>query len=217
MTSSKYYTYAYLREDRTPYYVGKGINGRVYGPHGRISVPKDKNRILLLKQNLTEEEAFKHEIYMIAVLGRKDRQTGILRNLTDGGEGPSGAIRSEEYKRKMSERLSGKPRSEETKKRISHGNKGKQCGPNNPSYGKSLTVEQKRNLSEKNSGKNHPQAKTYILTDPHGTEYIVNGTLEVFCKEKGIKYKCMNAAAYRKQTTPRRNGWSIRESNSLFM
>ena len=33
---------------------------------------KDKSRIIFLKQNLTEEEAFKHEIYMIAVFGRKD-------------------------------------------------------------------------------------------------------------------------------------------------
>ena len=50
-------------------------------------VPKDKKRIIYLKKNLTEEEAFKHEKYMIAVLGRKDLGTGILRNLTDGGEG----------------------------------------------------------------------------------------------------------------------------------
>jgi hypothetical protein len=43
-----------------------------------------------LKRNLTEEEAFRHECYMIAVFGRKDIGTGILRNLTDGGDGVQG-------------------------------------------------------------------------------------------------------------------------------
>jgi DNA invertase Pin-like site-specific DNA recombinase len=56
-------------------------------------MPKDRNRVLILKRNLTEEEAFRHEIYMIAVFGRKDIGTGILGNKSDGGEGPSGAKR----------------------------------------------------------------------------------------------------------------------------
>jgi|688.fasta_scaffold04444_25 hypothetical protein len=83
----EYYTYAYLREDGTPYYIGKGINNRAYkGDCKSVRVPP-KNRILFLKTGLTEEEAFKHEIYIINILGRKDIGTGILRNLTDGGEG----------------------------------------------------------------------------------------------------------------------------------
>ena len=89
----QYYTYAYLREDRTPYYVGKGKCNRAYRKRkSEIKPPKDKSRIIKLKQNLTEEEAFKHEIYMIAVFGRKDLGTGILHNRTDGGEGTSGFI-----------------------------------------------------------------------------------------------------------------------------
>ena len=84
-----FYTYAYLREDRTPYYIGKGTGKRIYSTVKRVNLPKDKSRIIYLKQNLTEEEAFKHEVYMIAVFGRKDNGTGILRNRTDGGEGTS--------------------------------------------------------------------------------------------------------------------------------
>lgn len=98
-----FYTYAYLREgNRTPYYIGKGCGKRAYDSSHNVKVPDDKDRIIFLKQNLTEEEAFNHEKYMIAVLGRKDLGTGILRNMTDGGEGPSNP--SPEARRKNSER-----------------------------------------------------------------------------------------------------------------
>lgn len=94
-----YYTYAYLREDRTPYYIGKGCGKRSTVRGGRvISPPSDPSRILLLKRNLTEEEAFKHECYMIFVYGRKDLGTGILYNRTNGGDGPSGFRRSRELR-----------------------------------------------------------------------------------------------------------------------
>jgi general stress protein YciG len=99
----EYYTYAYLREDRTPYYIGKGKKDRIDNPlHNSIHLPP-KNRRIFLKQNLTEEESFKHEIYMIDVFGRKDLGTGILHNMTNGGQGVSGRIVSEEQREKMRE------------------------------------------------------------------------------------------------------------------
>ena len=97
-----FYTYAYLRkDDRTPYYVGKGCGKRAYESSHNVKVPDDNDRIIFLKQNLTEEEAFNHEKYMIAVLGRKDLGTGILRNMSDGGEGHSNP--SPESRRKNAE------------------------------------------------------------------------------------------------------------------
>jgi hypothetical protein len=95
MTSSNFYTYAYLRKrDNTPYYVGKGNGRRAFVKHEGISVPKDRSKIIFLKQNLTEEEAFKHEIYMISIFGRKDLGTGILLNRTNGGDGVSGHVKT---------------------------------------------------------------------------------------------------------------------------
>ena len=114
-----YYTYAYLREDRTPYYIGKGTGKRIYKTDRRVKPPKDKSRIIFLKQNLTEEEAFKHEKYMIAVFGRKDLGTGILRNMTDGGEGSSNRGTPEqrsEISRKGRAKLTPEQRSEREKK-----------------------------------------------------------------------------------------------------
>jgi len=90
----KSYVYAYLRDDRTPYYIGKGVGNRYKNPHNVTVPPAD--RIQFIKENLTDREAIKLEIELIAKYGRKDLGTGILRNLTDGGEGmlnPSLSIR----------------------------------------------------------------------------------------------------------------------------
>ena len=96
MTDRIYYTYGYLRQKDskiskagTLYYVGKGKGSRAFSYHRNTPVPKDRNRIIFLKENLTEKEAFDHEIKMIKFYGRVDIGTGILRNLTDGGDGPS--------------------------------------------------------------------------------------------------------------------------------
>lgn len=106
--SQRFYTYAYIRINGTPYYIGKGIKNRAYAKnHGKIPVPP-KERIIFLKQNLTEEEAFKHEIYMIAVFGRKDLGTGILLNRTNGGEGTTGNKKSLESRKKISQVQIGK-------------------------------------------------------------------------------------------------------------
>jgi hypothetical protein len=152
----KFYTYAYLREDRTPYYVGKGKGNRAYKKgKSEIGKPKDKSKIIFLKQNLTEQEAFKHEIYMIAVFGRKDLGTGILRNQTDGGEGISGNItkpHSEETKRKIGEANKGRTHSEEIKRKIGES----KTGEKNHNYGKSFSEEYRKKLSEAHKGENHP-------------------------------------------------------------
>lgn len=97
----EFYTYAYLREDGTPYYIGKGRGNRIYSKQRGVKAPKNKSRIIFLKKDITEEEAFKHEVYMIFVFGRKDLGTGILRNKTNGGEGATGRQWSEKSRDKV--------------------------------------------------------------------------------------------------------------------
>jgi NUMOD3 motif-containing protein len=79
----------WLREDGTPYYVGKGRGLRAFRSKAHaVRRPKDSNRIVVFPMN-SEKDAFESEIALIELFGRKDLGTGILRNRTDGGEGAS--------------------------------------------------------------------------------------------------------------------------------
>ena len=179
----KYYTYAYLREDRTPYYIGKGTENRAFKRSKTdIKPPIDKSRVIFLKQQLTEEEAFKHEIYMIAVFGRKDLGTGILRNLTDGGEGCSGLIHSEDTRNKRSKSNKGNTHSEETKKKIGVAHSGKQISEEHKeklrdfNIGKKLSKSTKIKISEVTKGQNNPfYGKTHTEETKNKMKKIKNG------------------------------------------
>ncbi len=114
----------YLRENGTPYYVGKGKGNRAYDNHGtRFQVPPSE-QIKIVLTNLTEEQAFANEIDFIAWYGRLDINTGILENRTHGGEGSSGFRHTDEFKiRLKTESIfvtnnPGKNKSKETKEKI---------------------------------------------------------------------------------------------------
>jgi hypothetical protein len=81
-----------------------------------------------IKENLSEKKAFKLETELIKLIGRIDLKTGPLCNFTNGGEGTSGVIVSEETRKKRSEVRIGKKRPPRSKKwgmNISKGKKGK--------------------------------------------------------------------------------------------
>ena len=82
-----YYVYAYLRENQTPYYIGKGKNDRAYSKEHNVHLPA-RDRIIILEKDLEEQAALDLETDLIKHYGRKDLGTGILHNRTDGGRSP---------------------------------------------------------------------------------------------------------------------------------
>jgi len=154
-----YYVYQYLREDGTPYYIGKGSKNRAYSHCRTIPRPKDKSRIEFIATNLEETEAYKLEEELIQKYGRLDNATGILRNLTDGGDGASnvknkvpwnkGKKQSVEHNLKISKALAGRAKDDDTKRKISESKKGKP----GTWIGRSHTEETREKIRNFNIGK----------------------------------------------------------------
>ena len=139
-----YYVYAYLREDGTPYYIGKGKDRRAYQVHRRkdgVRInPPSKERIVFCETGLTNVGAYAIERRLIRWYGKKI-DGGLLTNLQDGGNG-GGSI--------------GFKWSKEEKERMSIQRKGKKLGPNSipsPLKGIERPEETKRKISEANKGR----------------------------------------------------------------
>jgi hypothetical protein len=120
---TNFYTYIWLREDGSPYYVGKGKNSRAYYNHGWGRAPNDRSRIKILYWP-DEATAYAYEQYQIHMWGRKDLGTGCLRNLTDGGPGMAGAFYSEQARLRMGKSRKGRKHSEAARQKISLGHIG---------------------------------------------------------------------------------------------
>jgi hypothetical protein len=120
---NSFYVYIYLRENGTPYYIGKGKRNRAYSSDKMVDLPS-KDRIKIVLKNLTEEQAFCNEKDFIDYYGRLDINTGILENRTSGGEGSTGFRHTEEWKKKLRTESNfitnnpGKNKSEETLRKL---------------------------------------------------------------------------------------------------
>lgn len=142
--NKNFYVYQYLRSRKskygaigTPYYIGKGIGNRAFCTQHRIK-PNDKNNIQFVSQNITEANALQIEVLLIHLYGRIDLGIGCLRNMTNGGDGISGAKRSAETRNKQSihpahkrnlgktyEEIYGVEKTKTIKQKMSKGLKGK--------------------------------------------------------------------------------------------
>lgn len=171
----KFYVYLHMRPNGVPFYVGKGKLKRCFDFKGRSSFHKrivskyGEGKILVEETEcLDEAEAFQLEKLFIFLL----REQGVkLANFTDGGEGCTGLVLSDEFKRIQSERMLGNRHGAGNRGQVRgpyrklkegpHGNKGRpmeserkyvqrllRLGKSN-SFGWNHTEESKKKISEK--------------------------------------------------------------------
>jgi len=166
--------YQWVREDRTPYYIGIGNPRRPYKGRRRCGRPPSRDRIIILHENLEWEEACRIEKELIAFYGRKDLGTGILRNLTDGGEG---AVNP----------------SKETRERLSRSI----SGENHPMFGKSPSKETREKISKSLFGKNNPGYKPRNWYHPDHGEVLQKSISEMIklFPEQNLSYDCLGRVA----------------------
>lgn len=167
-----FYVYVLFRPwDGSPFYIGKG-SGKRWLRHKHRSrhianiIRKAADRgmdipAIKIRENLTEIEAFTIEHAFIKAIGRKPN--GPLVNLTDGGEGASGAVRSAITRAKMSIIMKGNrnplgcKRSPETLEKLSMIQSNRSpttiAKMRDANMGKILSDEHRRKLSSAKKGK----------------------------------------------------------------
>lgn len=167
----RFYVYFLRRPDKAdpldppknqPFYVGKGSNGRVRDHRkealsllhksGRKSYKIHVIHKLwrqgldfqedIFCNNLTHQEAIDLEIEMIRIYGRKDNKTGILTNLTRGGDGIIEL--SQEARDRIAAKKRGQKHTKETREKMSQAH-----------LGRTFSEEHRKNLSISGIGKHN--------------------------------------------------------------
>lgn len=210
----KFYIYKHTRPDTgTIFYIGKG-NTSKNSHEERYKTKAGRNKLwraIVAKNNgifipeiicycETESEVNERECYYISMYGRIDNKTGILSNLTNGGDGSVGVKVSEETRKKLSIAFSGKK----------HPNYGKKlseetCLKKSESMklsdknlkGKKLSEEWKNNIRKSKFGSDNPMYGRIGAEHPNSRKVINTDTFEIYdsvsiaAEQNGMKMKTL--------------------------
>lgn len=120
----KYYLYRHIRLDKNEiFYIGIGGKEANKGGYYRAKRVSNRNKIWkdiyngcgkniradIVLESDSWEFIKEKEKEFISIYGRKNNGTGILSNLTDGGDGSVGAVYTDERRKKQSEALKNSP------------------------------------------------------------------------------------------------------------
>lgn len=198
------YLYRHIRLDNDqPFYIGVGglisndnffraYKKRNRNPLWNNVVSKTEYEVEILLSGITHEEALKREVYFISLYGRKNINTGILVNLTDGGDGCNNMKHSETTKKIHSQRIS---------------------GINHPNYGKTTSEETKQKLRAKLRGRKDINHSLRMANNRNSCKKVVDiNSNEIYnsCIEAangyGINYPALKAMlnGYNPNKTPLR-------------
>lgn len=252
--SGIYYIYTLCYPNGVPFYVGKGQNNRCvshFWPSSKgenllkdniirkINRSGSEVRINIVLTTVDESLAHSVEEHLIGSYGRRDIRTGILANMTNGGEGVSGKIRTEEEKelrRKKPSPLRGVPLKTETKQKLSKSLKKtyklkKERGDSIASHlkGKELTEDHKQKISDTIKGRTLSETHVrnqaiskcmklddYLLHDGAKWYYIV--MVEEFVKDmpEVLKYSTIiRRSIKKKKYSSGIRGYKINKSHRL--
>lgn len=236
-----FYVYTLGRPDGTVFYVGKGHGKRIREHEQQARAGHRSHKCNTIRQIWSqggqvvktkvaffecEDAAFTFERELIAYYGREN-----LTNLTDGGEGPSGWVPSDDYKTNMSKRLKGREitwneqlsksatgrrHTTETRQRISQLQLGRKNKPESIEkqrqklLGKPRPPEVAAKIAEANRKR---QAKVWgPFVSPEGRVYDRIYSLRAFSLEHGLSPSSMQALGHRQIHNHR--GWKRYERST---
>lgn len=219
MKDKKWYVYRHIRLDKNePFYIGIGSQpkyARAYNKHRRNPiwwsiVKKTEYDVEIVLNGLSYDAVLEKEKELIKLYGRIDEKTGILANMTAGGDGTYDIIRNEETRKRMSESRMGKKASQETKLKMSKSQKGKVLSQESRQklsesrLGMQFTETHRRNIS-----KGSPLCKRIRVYDAKTNEVIGEyHSIGAACMSLGISYTSgMKRAASGKLKTT--NGYRV--------
>ena len=154
---NNYYVYIHRKKDNNEvFYVGISRQEKYFRVNTKTGRNPIWNNIVnkygfigeVLYSNLSKEDACLIEKALIKSYGRINTNTGVLANLTAGGDGSVDCPKSFETKNKMSKARVGKPLSEDIKNKMSATRKGKKA--TNETKAK-LSIIAKNKFSKKNN------------------------------------------------------------------
>jgi hypothetical protein len=178
-----FYTYGHYTESGRLFYIGKGLKRRMCdrsnrNKHWQNTVAKHGLKVEVFSEWESEKDALSHEVFLISCF----RDLGFkLCNQTNGGDGFSGGVVSEENRRLSSLRFKGRPAP----------NKGKPS----PLKGLCLSEEHKQKLSAVKLGKpSHRKGaalskatRSKISAVQIGSRWLNNGTASVHARADKIE------------------------------